>query len=348
MRKLMILLLSVIIFAGCKDPGGSSGGTKTATENSGFGSATNPGDTGVLTVGSETLNMQYAQDQANVTFPTETDDSSTQTLTTKFFISETEVTNAVVAEVYQWACDNNRFNTTNSGAHNYLSTTTVKHGGQELLDLDDGSNYCKINYDGNGHFTVDNGYDDHPVVNISWYGAIMFCNWLTEMRDGNTDNLVYGGIDTSWDHTETTEDISKNGYRLPGSYEWEYAARYRSDSTNAALPGTYSNPWYTKGNSASDATADYNNSTATGEVAWYSTNSGNLLHAVKEKRVNDLGLFDMSGNVLEWCFTQDTPDRVARGGSWDDAADTLRVGNVNGDSPDSEGRHIGFRLCRTR
>jgi len=358
MRKLVILLLSVVIFAGCKDPGSGSGSSR-------------PRET--VTVGSASFEMIYVQDQNSVTFPVNDDsnsngmDDATATLTTKFFLSETEVTNAVVAGVYQWAYDNNRFDTTNNSAHNYLSTTTVKHGGKELLDLDDGGNYCKINYAA-GQFTVDTGYADHPVVKISWYGAIIFCNWLTEMRDGTAANVVHRWVDDGsgggtandgiWQHGETTEDVAKNGYRLPRNYEWAYAARYRGTDTTNVVTGTIngtdfdamSTKW-TKGNSASDATDDYNDSTACREVAVYDYTDPdpyNEAQSVKTKRANDLELFDMSGNVWEWCFTRDGSHRVYRGGSWFYYAGYLQVGYVGSDNPQSELGGLGFRLCRTR
>ncbi len=88
MKRILFLLpglIFVLMFTGCKDPGssGSSIGRET------------------VTVGSETLIMIYVQNQDSVTFPIKRDDSDTKTLTTKFFMSETAVTNAVMAEVLQ-------------------------------------------------------------------------------------------------------------------------------------------------------------------------------------------------------------------------------------------------------
>ncbi len=268
-----------------------------------------------------------------------------------------------MAAVLQWAKDNNRIVET-SGAHNEVSSTTVKYGGQELVDLDGSYSYsgggdaCRIEYS-DGQFTVDdtNDYSDYPVLYISWYGAVMICNWLTEMRDGNTDNLVYTGIDDNWIHTETSEDRTKNGFRLPGEWEWEYAGRYRGDDSTNTVSG-YSNPYFTKGNSASGATADYNDADACKEVAWYSANSGTgggtsnrSSHPVGGKAANTLGLYDMSGNVFEWCFDDYDGNgtfRVQRGGNWYNLANALQLGNrSNYTFPSNTHYYIGFRLCRT-
>jgi len=220
-----------------------------AEESIGFSSVSSPGYTGILNMAesSQNLTMIYANDSASITFPTRLDDDGTATLTTQFWVAETEVTNAVVAAVFQCAYDNDRFSGT-VGDHNGLDTTTAKHGGQQLLNLDDA--YCRVNYDGSESFFAESGYHDHPVTNITWYGAVMFCNWLTEMRDGNDGNVVYTDIDTDWEDEETTENSGRNGYRLPSTDEWEYAARYRGiDSTNKV--DGYSNPYFTQGDSAS-------------------------------------------------------------------------------------------------
>lgn len=219
--SLMAILILAVALSDCG--GGRGGGGSTPVT---FDNTDTPGDVVSITVGSETVKMIYANNRTSITFPFSPEGTlvnhNPATLTRKFFMSGTQVTNALMAEVLQWAYNNGKFSTT-VGDHNGLDETTAKHGGQELLELD--APDIKINYSG-GSFTVDAGYKNHPVVCVTWYGAIMFCNWLTEMRDGNTSNLVYTGIDATWEHDETVEDAAKNGYRLPSSQEWEYAARY--------------------------------------------------------------------------------------------------------------------------
>lgn len=331
-----------------------------AEESSGFDSATAPGDTGVLTLNgsSETITMIYANDSDMIAYPIALDDDDFVWLDRRFWMSETEVTNAVMSAVLQWAYDNGRFSTTVSD-HNGLDTSTAKHGGQQLLDLDDPE--CRVDYNGSGDFTAESGFEDNPVTNITWYGAIMFCNWLTEMRDGNISNVVYAGIDTDWIDDETTETITKNGYRLfsgdEWSDEWEYAARYRgSDTVNTVSnfpPWDPGAPYFTQGDSASGATSDYNNTTACRAVAVYSGQSPIPTDEAAVKSLgagsaNTLGLYDMSGNVWEWGFTAFDDSRVIRGGSWGMVAGTLRVGYLSDQLPSLESGSWGFRLCRTQ
>lgn len=358
MKKIVLCLfgvLAILLIAGCKQPTGGSGGIAL-------------GNIEVVQVGSELLNIIYANDQASVTFPTGTDDVGTATLTAEFWMGETEVTNAVMAEVYQWAYDNGKFRDTESDP-NGLDATTAKHGGQQLLDLDVLD--CRVDYDGSGTFSAQAGYENNPVTNVTWYGAVMFCNWLTEMRDGGTGNVVYTGMDTDWMHDETVEDATKNGYRLPSGDEWEYAARYRGTDAVNTVSG-YSNPFYTKGNSASDAITYYNdendvnpaNGVVDGKDAndavavygsywdgsgWVSkgTSDEAAVKSLGAVSANVLGVYDMSGNVSEWCFTVNGTNRITRGGGWSVRAVYLRVGYVHGYPPYDEGSSLGFRLCRT-
>jgi formylglycine-generating enzyme required for sulfatase activity len=325
-----------------------------------FDLADTPGDVVSVTAGLVSFDMIYANNQSSITFPTELDDSGTGTLTRKFFMAETEVTNALMVEVLQWAYDNGKFSTT-VGDHNGLDSTKAKYGGQELLDLD--YVHIKINY-ASGSFTVDAGYENHPVICVTWYGAVMFCNWLTEMTDGDTDNLVYSGIDTSWDHTETVEDQSKTGYRLPSNEEWEFTARYIgqavptvenlaseyvSQNHNNGDPSLTAGYYWTPGDYASGSEKDHINETETGEVAWYNgTPPAGELKAVAGKIRNQLGIYDMSGNACEWCFTVSGSDRMFRGGRWNGGAVGLQVGFCDGIDPDFEDDNIGFRLARTQ
>jgi formylglycine-generating enzyme required for sulfatase activity len=132
--------------------------------------------------------------------------------------------------------------------------------------------------------------------------------------------------------------LSGKNYRLPTEAEWEYAAR-----------GGYKSQGYT-----------YSGSNTLSDVAWYADNSSNTTHAVGTKQPNELGLYDMNGNVWEWCsdwygdnsnVAQTNPTgpssgygRVDRGGSWRDNTQYCRVAYRDCIRPDIRGNFIGFRL----
>ena len=356
-----ILVLGALAFNGCDD-GGSGGGSTPVT----FDSADTTGDVVLITVGSQTVKVIYANNRENIIFPfsplfATPVDNEKATLTKKFFMSETQVTNALMQEVLQWAYNNQKFSATVED-HNGLDTTTVKHGGQQLLDLDDSD--IKISYS-EGSFMVDSGYEDHPTICITWYGSIMFCNWLTEMQDGNTDNIVYTDIDTTWEDTETVENADRTGYRLPSNEEWEYAARFIGTTTpstgdlameyialdhggHADLTAGY---YWTPCDYTSGATSDYDNEAESRAAAWYSGDplmGGDKLMPVAKKEANHLGLYDMSGNVLEWCFTPRGSLRVCRGGGWYNSSGFLQVGYWVSDEPFNDFNITGFRFVRTQ
>jgi hypothetical protein len=116
------------VFCGCNLDPGSNGIT--------FSSATTPGNLVSATAGSASFDMILVNSSTGISFPTGTDDSGTTSLSRKFFLGKTEVTNSLVAEILQWAYDNGRFST-NVKDPNGLDSTTIKHGGQKLLEWHD-------------------------------------------------------------------------------------------------------------------------------------------------------------------------------------------------------------------
>jgi formylglycine-generating enzyme required for sulfatase activity len=171
--------------------------------------------------------------------------------------------------------------------------------------------------------------DDYPVESVSWLDAVQFCNKLS----GQT------GREKCYNESDWTSDFSRNGYRLPTEAEWEYACR----------AGTETN--YYTGNSESDLS----------RTGWYVSNSSFQTHPIGLKIPNAWGLFDMHGNVWEWCNdwsglyisdTQTNPtgptvgvSRIRRGGGCCDGAGMCRSANRNQDIPSYTGSGVGFRVC---
>ena len=171
-----------------------------------------------------------------------------------------------------------------------------------------------------------------PVEQVSWYDAVAFCNKLSEIEGLQKVYTING--------TNVRADFSWNGYRLPTEAEWEYAARGGSQSRGYMYSGS------------NDA----------GSVAWYESNSGSTTHAVGMKAPNELGLYDMSGNVWEWCWdwyfsydlgAQRDPvgaslgdTRVFRGGNWRYSVGYLRSTYRDYSRPDKRYFYLGFRVLR--
>lgn len=190
---------------------------------------------------------------------------------------------------------------------------------------------------------------EKPVVSITWYDMVKWCNAYSQMQ-GLTP-CYYNGSAFRTVYKVGRKDLkivmvnwNANGYRLPTEAEWELAAK--GGAAGAANPFKYA------GGDNPD------------EVAWYDKNSGNATHFVGTKRPNQLGIHDMSGNVLEWCFDWYAPysaaaqvdprgpaagqSRVLRGGSYFLYSVILRSSlRVIYFVPDNHISYFGFRLVRS-
>ncbi len=284
-------------------------------------------------------------------FPTGSDDSGSATVSNPYWIGETEVTYQLWSAVYDWAV-----------ANEYQFEWPGGMGGGSSDET-----------------------NQHPVTSACWRDYMVWCNAATEWYNANKgssyscvykyageiirDSSDYPVPATACDNAEA--DANATGFRLLYSAEWELAARWRNNSTNTV--SGYTDPYFTKGDSTSGAytfardiddinpangvvdAKDANDLVAVYEQYYIGYVSGTPTWehtgvigtaAVKSKAANSLGLFDMSGNVEEWCFNLSGSYRVFRGGSWSDLAPSL--GRVVSTLPESRDSERGFRLAMNK
>lgn len=280
-----------------------------------------------------------------------------------YAIGRYPVTNAEYIEVLNWALQKGLLQ--NSAGNPYDGGEIWAYG-KPIADSMTTGVGSQIHY-GIGTFEVltqkgkggEVSMDDHPVQMVTWYGAVVYCNWLSEMH----------GLTPCYD-TETWARIHPvpQGFRLPTEAEWERAAAW--DGTRHFRYGVSSDELdFTRANFYGE---DYANPLGldsmpyTSPVDWYNGVNPVSLANPEVKTVSSAspaGCFDMAGNVWEWCHDRyqdnyysksgfanpagpDTGDhRVGRGGSWRYSSSHCRAADRYYNFPDYRSRYQGFRIA---
>jgi formylglycine-generating enzyme required for sulfatase activity len=140
-------------------------------------------------------------------------------------------------------------------------------------------------------WTRNDGLDREPIANVTWFEAAQYCRWLSAQENVSKDQMCYPPIDDIVEGMKLpTNFLERSGYRMPTEEEWEYSCR---GGTETGRP------------CADEVMQNY---------AWYVRNSDLHVHPVAQLKPNDFGLFDLLGNVGEWCHAHGTDsDHGARG-----------------------------------
>jgi serine/threonine protein kinase/formylglycine-generating enzyme required for sulfatase activity len=194
---------------------------------------------------------------------------------------------------------------------------------------------------------------DHPISDVTWFEAAAYCRWLGEQEGTANDQHCYPPVDIIEELFARAQPLEiessaleRVGYRLPTAAEWEYACRAGSESRYpfGILSKEYS-----------------------GQYAWTLENSHNETSPTGQLLPNDAGLYDMLGNVCEWCHdwkldlpTQSSEEvivdggdvrrgaqREVRGGSFRDLIADIHSSARTGLQPDQGDRTVGFRIAKT-
>lgn len=276
--------------------------------------------------------VSVGEKQTVYTYPTGTNDEGTSLLEGGYLIATTETTYGLWYAVYTWAEENGYVfkNPGRIGSHGAYGEQPDE---QESLE---------------------------PVGSVAWADVIVWLNAYSEMMGldpvyrAEDGTILRNSGDDQKDLWDAAVQTDHNGYRLPTSGEWEMAARWRNEAGEGSIP--LGGRHWTPGSYASGAYGPYYYHDASDEVAWYQFSddhgSFSTTHPVGMKKANDLGLYDMSGNIAEWVFEWH-PDaigekRIDRGGCFKSFNPAhLRVGLETMGYTYNAYDFYGFRIARS-
>lgn len=261
-----------------------------------------------------------------------------------YYIGCNEVTNDEMIEVLEWALDNERITASESRVENATGDP------KKLMFIDEPQ--CRIVWNGTSFSLKDEKASGYPCVEITWYGAVAYCNYRSEME----------GLTPCYDLSDWSCDWSANGYRLPTDAEWEKAARGGAEGRRFPWSDTDTID-HTRANYESSGTYDYDVSETLGNHPDYAEGDAPYTSPVGSFAPNDYGLYDTAGNVWEWCWDYWDPTyysyspavdprgpttaatyRVVRSGRWGYDAVMSRVSVRHHGYPGGR-KHMGFRIA---
>lgn len=191
--------------------------------------------------------------------------------------------------------------------------------------------------------------DTHPVHSMNWYDAVKWCNARSQMEDRTPCYTVSGSVYTTGQPGGVSDiacNVSASGYRLPTDVEWEYAARGGVAGKRFPWGDTIT---HSRANYYSSSSYSYDVSPTRGYHPTYNDGTYPYTSPVGSFAANAYGLYDMAGNVWEWCWDwypgYEGSIRVIRGGGWSYFAYYCRAGNRYCYRPVNRYYYDGFRAC---